>query len=177
MATILTAPNRLTAAQKRTTTTLYLAGPFNDETTSWRDEVIGALDDLDITIIDPRNERWPQLGVGTPGRRGAYDWQCAAAYAPDVVIVVGGDGWDGPVQLFGQNHRFLPLGEDLGDHPHRPNPTRADDRGQERMSRRSWRAALGSLWQRMTTRGPCGRRFCRNGCGRGGCDRGRPLIS
>lgn len=41
MACVLTAPNRLSAAQKRTTTTLYLAGPFDDGP-SWRDDVIEA---------------------------------------------------------------------------------------------------------------------------------------
>lgn len=147
MATILTAPNRLTAAQRRTTTTLYLAGPFDDDAPSWRDEVIGAYDDLDITVLDPRNDRWPQLEVGTAGRRGAYEWQCSVAYDADVVIVwvpegrhaptalmvlgylgakrsnakrgssvvVGGGGWQGLVQLFAQNHRLFPAGEDLGE--------------------------------------------------------------
>ena len=146
MATIVKAPDRLTAAQKRTTTTLYLAGPFEDAD-SWRDEVIGAYDDLDVTIIDPRNERWSQLGTGTPGRRGAYEWQCTQAYDADVVIVwvpagrhaptallilgylgakrsnpkrgnsvvVGGSGCDGLVQLFAQNHRLFPAGDDLGE--------------------------------------------------------------
>jgi hypothetical protein len=146
MATILTAPNRLSAAQKRTATTLYLAGPFDDGP-SWRDEVIDAFADLGITIIDPRNARWPQLDAGTPGRRGAFDWQCAAAFDADVVIawvpagrhaptalmllgylgakrsnakrsnsvVVGGDGWDGLVRLFAQNHRFFALDEDLSE--------------------------------------------------------------
>jgi Nucleoside 2-deoxyribosyltransferase like len=93
MPTILRAPNRLTAEQKRSTTTLYLAGPFEDgdgsptPPRSWRDDIIDAFDDLDITIIDPRSERWPQLEVGSPGRRGAYEWQCAAAFDADVVIV------------------------------------------------------------------------------------------
>lgn len=147
MATILTAPDRLTAAQRRTTTTLYLAGPFDDEGPHWRDAIIDACDDLDITIIDPRNPRWSQLEVGTPGRRGAYDWQCAAAYDADVVVVwvpkgrhaptalmvlgylgakrsnakrqssvvVGGEGCDGLVRLFAQNHRFFALPEDLDE--------------------------------------------------------------
>lgn len=147
MVTILRAPNRLTAAQKQSTTTLYLAGPFDDGDPSWRDEVIAEYDDLEITVIDPRNERWPLLDIGTPGRRGSYDWQCAAAFDADVVIVwvpegrhaptalmilgylgakrsnakrgnsvvVGGDGWDGLVRLFAQNHRFFSLGEDLGE--------------------------------------------------------------
>ena len=146
MATVLKAPDRLTAAQKRTTATLYLAGPFDDADT-WRDEVIGAYDDLDITVIDPRNERWPQLEVGSPGRRGAFEWQCAAAFDADVVIVwvpagrhaptalmilgslgakrnnpkrgssvvVGGGGYDGLVQLFAQNQRLFPAGDDLGE--------------------------------------------------------------
>lgn len=153
MATILKAPDRLTGAQRKTTRTLYLAGPFEDgdggadAPRSWRDDVIDAFADLDITIIDPRNERWATLEVGSPGRRGAFDWQCAAATDADVVIVwvpagrhaptalmilgslgakrsnakrsgsviVGGDGWDGLVALFAQNHSFLPLGEDLDE--------------------------------------------------------------
>jgi hypothetical protein len=98
MATVLRAPDRLTAAQKRTTTTLYLAGPFDDADT-WRDEVIGAYDDLDITVIDPRNERWPQLEVGSPGRRGAFEWQCAAAFDADVVIVWVPAGRHAPTAL------------------------------------------------------------------------------
>lgn len=146
MATILTAPQRLTAAQKRSTTTLYLAGPFDDGE-SWRDEVIGAFADLDVVIIDPRSERWAELEVGSAGRRGAYEWQCTMAYDADVVVVwvpsgahaptallvlghlgakrsnakrsnsvvVGGEGWDGLVRLFAQNHRFFPLGDDLGE--------------------------------------------------------------
>jgi hypothetical protein len=147
MATILAAPNRLTAAQKRTTTTLYLAGSFDDDVPSWRDEVIRAYDDLDVTIIDPRNERWARLDPGSPGRRGAYEWQCTTAFDADVVIVwvpeghhaptalmilgylgakrsnakrgnsvvVGGAGWDSLVQLFAQNQRLFPVGEDLGE--------------------------------------------------------------
>ncbi len=30
-------------------------------------------------------------------------------------VVVGGGGWDGLVQLFAQNHRLFPAGEDLGE--------------------------------------------------------------
>lgn len=150
MSTILRAPERLTAAQKKATTTLFLAGPFDgdaDGRGSWRDEVIDAFADLDITIFDPRNERWPTLEVGSPGRRGAYEWQCAAAFDADVVIVwvpagshaptalmilgylgakrsnakrgssvvVGGDGWDGLVQLFAQNQRLFPAGDELDE--------------------------------------------------------------
>ncbi len=98
MATILTAPNRLTAAQRRTTTTLYLAGPFDDGP-SWRDEIIAAYRDLDIVIIDPRNERWPDLELGSPGRRGAYEWQCTTAYDADVVIVWVPEGRHAPTAL------------------------------------------------------------------------------
>lgn len=93
MATILHAPDRLTATQKRATTTLYLAGPFEDDdgtpdpARSWRDDVIDAVADLDITIVDPRSDRWPELPAGSPGRRGAFEWQCAAAFGADVVIV------------------------------------------------------------------------------------------
>jgi hypothetical protein len=149
MATIVRAPERLTAAQKRTTTRLYLAGPFEDDDAetdrSWRDDVIDACADLDITIIDPRNERWAQLAAGSAGRRGAYEWQCAAAFDADVVVVwvpagshaptalmilgylgakrnsatkgssvlVGGGAWDGLAQLFAQNQRLFPCGDDL----------------------------------------------------------------
>lgn len=151
MATILRAPERLTAAQRQATTTLFLAGPFEDgdgadgAQRSWRDEVIDALGDLDVTIVDPRNARWAQLKAGSPGRRGAYEWQCAQAFDADVVIVwvpagrhaptalmilgalgakrnnpkrgssvvVGGDGWDGLVQLYAQNQRLFPAGNDL----------------------------------------------------------------
>lgn len=86
MATIVRAPERLTAAQRRTTVTLYLAGPFDDGD-PWRDTVIDAVGDLDVTVLDPRNDRWPGLEPGSPGRRGAYEWQCAAAFDADVVIV------------------------------------------------------------------------------------------
>ncbi len=151
MATILKAPTRLTAAQRKATTTLYLAGPFDDgdggsdQRRSWRDDVIDAFTDLDVTIIDPRSERWAGLETGSAGRRGAYEWQCAEALAADVVIVwipvgrnaptalmilgalgakrntaakgssvvVGGGGWDGLVQLFAQNQRLFPAGDDL----------------------------------------------------------------
>jgi hypothetical protein len=146
--TILRAPDRLTTAQKKATTTLFLAGPFEDGAEGgWRDEVIEAFEDLDITIIDPRSDRWADLEVGSPGRRGAYEWQCAAAFDADVVIVwvpeertaptalmilgylaakrgnakrgssvvVGGDGWEGLVQLFAQNARLFPAGDDLGE--------------------------------------------------------------
>jgi hypothetical protein len=153
MATMLVAPERLTAAQKRVTTTLYLAGPFEDDDArpdrgrSWRDDVIDACADLDITIVDPRSERWAELAPGSAGRRGAYEWQCAAAFDADVVIVwvpagrhaptallilgflgakrnnakkgssvvVGGGGWDGLVQLFAQNQRLFPCGDDLDE--------------------------------------------------------------
>jgi hypothetical protein len=153
LAAILRAPDRLTAAQRKATTTLFLAGPFEDgdgsadAPPSWRDEVIEAFADLDITIIDPRNERWPKLEIGSPGRRGAYEWQCDAAFDADVVIVwvpegrnaptalmilgalgakrsnpkrgssvvVGGGGWHGLVQLFAQNQRLFPAGNDLSE--------------------------------------------------------------
>ncbi len=151
MATIQRVPDRLTAAKKKTTTTLFLAGPFDDErddgATSWRAEVIEAFSDLDVTIIDPRNDRWPNLEVGSAGRRGAYEWQCDSAFDADVVlvwvpegshaptalmilgylgakrnnakkgssVVVGGKGWDGLVQLFAQNQRLFPAGDDLAE--------------------------------------------------------------
>lgn len=147
MARIHQAPTHLSSAEKKAATTLYLAGPFEPKGPSWRDEVIEAVDDLDVIVIDPRNERWPDLEAGSPGRRGAYDWQTSTAYDADVVIVwvpdgshaptalmilgylaakrgnakksgsvvVGGGGWDGLVQLFAQNHRFFPLGEDLDE--------------------------------------------------------------
>ncbi len=153
MATILTAPARLGAAARRTTATVYLAGPFEDDDgsptrpRSWRDEVIDALTELDVTIVDPRSERWPGLAPGSAGRRGAYDWQCSAAFDADVVVVwvpagrsaptallilgylgakrsnakrgssvvVGGGGWDGLVQLFAQNQRLFPAGDDLAE--------------------------------------------------------------
>ena len=102
MPTILRAPERLSAAQRKTTTTLYLAGPIDGgggAGGSWRDEVIDACDDLDITIIDQRNDRWPGLDAGSPGRRGAYDWQCASAYDADVVVVWVPDGSHAPTAL------------------------------------------------------------------------------
>lgn len=91
-ATTLRAPDRLTAAQRMATTTLYLAGTFDEtdgaeQPPSWRDEVIAAVSDLGITIIDPRSDRWRQLEPGSPGRRGAFDWQCSMAYDADVVVV------------------------------------------------------------------------------------------
>ncbi len=150
MPTILRAPERLSAAQRKTTTTLYLAGPIDGGGSgggSWRDEVVEALADLDITIIDQRNDRWAGLEAGAPGRRGAYDWQCASAYDADVVVVwvpdgshaptalmilgylgakrgnakrgssvvVGGDGCDGLVRLFAQNHRLFSVDGDLAE--------------------------------------------------------------
>ncbi len=102
MPTILRAPARLTTAEKKVTTTLFLAGPFDDGPAggpSWRDEVIDAVSDLDITIFDPRNDRWPELAVGSAGRRGAYEWQCAAAFDADVVIVWVPDGSHAPTAL------------------------------------------------------------------------------
>lgn len=150
MATILRAPEHLTAKQKKVTPTLYLAGPFDDDEVagpSWRDQIIDACADLDdLTIVDPRNDRWALLERGSAGRRGAFEWQCHHAYDADVVVVwipdgahaptallilghlgakrsnpkrcssvvVGGDGWDGLVSVFAQNHRFFPL-QDLAD--------------------------------------------------------------
>jgi hypothetical protein len=105
MSTILSAPARLTAAQKKSLTTLFLAGPFEDDDgspqrgRSWRDEVIDACADLDVTIIDPRSDRWPQLAAGSAGRRGAYEWQCAAAFEADVVVVWIPDGRHAPTAL------------------------------------------------------------------------------
>lgn len=101
MPTILRAPARLTAAQKKATTTLFLAGPFDDDEggRSWRDEVIDALADADVTIVDPRNDRWSELEVGSPGRRGAYEWQCAAAFDADVVVVWVPAGSHAPTAL------------------------------------------------------------------------------
>jgi len=102
MPTILRAPDRLTAAQRKATTTLFLAGPFDADGAgggSWRDEVIDACANLDITIIDPRSDRWPQLEVASPQRRGAYEWQCAAAFDADVVIVWVPAGSHAPTAL------------------------------------------------------------------------------
>ena len=102
---ILRAPNRLTAAQRKVTTTLFLAGPFDDgdgtadAARSWRDEVIDALSDLEITIVDPRNERWSDLEVGSAGRRGAYEWQCSQAFDADVVMVWVPEGRHAPTAL------------------------------------------------------------------------------
>ncbi len=147
MARILQAPARISAKERKAATTVFLAGPFDGPAKEWRDEVIAALDDLDVVIIDPRNERWDGREPGSPGRRGAYEWQCDAAYQADVVVVwvpagshaptalmilgylgakrstaarsssvvVGGEGWDGLVRLFAQNHRFFSLDEDLGE--------------------------------------------------------------
>ncbi|MBL8776704.1 MAG: nucleoside 2-deoxyribosyltransferase domain-containing protein [Acidimicrobiales bacterium] len=99
MATILRAPERLTAAQKKATTTLFLAGPFEEAGVSWRDEVIEAFDDLEVTVIDPRNDRWPELEVGSAGRRGAYEWQCDSAFDADVVLVWVPEGSHAPTAL------------------------------------------------------------------------------
>ena len=102
MASILRPPDRLTAAQKKTTTTLYLAGPFDDGEAagpSWRDRVIEACADLDVVVIDPRNDRWADLEPGSPGRRGAYDWQCDSAFDADVVTVWVPDGSHAPTAL------------------------------------------------------------------------------
>lgn len=145
MATVLHPPMRLTSAQRKSTVTLYLAGPFDGAANTWRDKVIAAFDHPDVTIIDPRNPKWESLDVGSPGRRGAYDWQCAAAFDADVVVVwvpdgshsptallilgylgakrssaakgssvvVGGSGCEGLAQLFAQNQRLFPAGDDL----------------------------------------------------------------
>lgn len=102
MSTILKAPDRLTAAQKKTATTLFLAGPFEDGAKAkggWRDEVIAAVDDLDVVVIDPRSERWADLEAGSAGRRGAYEWQCAAAFDADVVVVWVPEGAHAPTAL------------------------------------------------------------------------------
>lgn len=107
MATILRAPARLTTAQRKQTTTVYLAGPFDDDAVaggSWRDEVIAAFADDDVTIFDPRNERWASLEVGSPGRRGAFEWQCVAAYDADVVIVWVPEGSTAPTALLILGH-------------------------------------------------------------------------
>lgn len=107
MATILRAPDRLTAAQKKGAVTLFLAGPFEEAAkgkASWRDEVIEAFADDDVTIIDPRNERWPGLEVGSPGRRGAFEWQCDSAYDADVVIVWVPEGAHAPTALLILGH-------------------------------------------------------------------------
>lgn len=110
MATVLHAPARLTAAQRRTTTTLYLAGPFEDgdggegAPRSWRDEVIDACADLDITIVDPRRADWDSLEVDSPGRRGAFDWQCASATDADVVVVWVPEGRRAPSALMILGH-------------------------------------------------------------------------
>lgn len=96
---------RLSAAQRRGVTTLYLAGPFEDgdgaptQVRSWRDEVIDAVADLDVTIIDPRNARWPGLEVGSASRRGAFDWQCSTAFEASVVAVWVPAGRSAPAAL------------------------------------------------------------------------------
>lgn len=99
MANILRAPNRLSSAERKSRVTVYLAGPFEAGPRCWRDEVIEALDDLDLTIIDPRNERWAQLPEGSPGRRGAYEWQCSIALDSDVVVVWVPEGRNAPTAL------------------------------------------------------------------------------
>jgi hypothetical protein len=105
MPTILRAPDRLTSAQRRATTTLYLAGPFEDadgtpdQPRSWRDELIEAMDDVEVTIIDPRSGRWADLQPGSPGRRGAFEWQYAQAIDADVVVVWVPEGRHAPTAL------------------------------------------------------------------------------
>ena len=81
MPTILRPPDRLTAAQKTTATTLYLAGPFDDggDGASWRDDVIDACADLDIVIIDPRDDRWADL---EPAHRAGAAPTTGSATAP-----------------------------------------------------------------------------------------------
>lgn len=144
MANLLLAPHRLSAAQKRSAVTVYLAGPFED---NWRDRALDALMDLPCTIIDPRSDRWAALEMGSAGRRGAYEWQCSQAFEADVVVVwapvgshdptsmlvlgylgakrnnaakgssviVGGDGWSGLARLFAQNQRLFPVDGDLAE--------------------------------------------------------------
>lgn len=91
MATIVTPTDRLNAAQKKQTASIYLAGPFDDKTDSsqpnWRDQVTAGLQDLDAYIIDPRSARWAEFELDSPGRRGAYDWQCSMAFDADVVTM------------------------------------------------------------------------------------------
>jgi hypothetical protein len=110
MATIVRAPDRLSAAERKATVGLFLAGPFDDGgspttkgkakgTASWRDRVIDAFPDEDLVIFDPRNDRWSSLAVGSPGRRGAYDWQCATAFDADVVLVWVPEGSHAPTAL------------------------------------------------------------------------------
>ena len=98
MATILRAPEGLTAKQRKAVVSLFLAGPFDPED-GWRDHVIEGCDDLDVVIIDPRNERWPTLEPGSPRQRGAYEWQCASAFEADVVIVWVPEGSHAPTAL------------------------------------------------------------------------------
>jgi hypothetical protein len=141
MATVLHAPDRLTAAQRKVTATLFLAGPFDAEG-DWRDDVIDAFAEVAVTIIDPRNERWAGFEPWSPGRRGAFEWQCASAYDADVVVVWVPDGASAPtarmvlgflaakrgnatkgssvvvggdelVRLFAQNSRLFPIDGDL----------------------------------------------------------------
>lgn len=98
--TILRAPDRLTAKERKVTTTLFLAGPFDaDDGTGWRDEVIAAFADVDVTVLDPRNDRWAGLEPDSPGRRGAYEWQCDSAYQADVVVVWVPEGSHAPTAL------------------------------------------------------------------------------
>lgn len=105
MATVVTAPQHLSAKDKKSRVTLFLAGPFEDDDgspgreRSWRDEVIDGCVDLDVTIYDPRSERWAEQEVGSPGRRGAYEWQCATAFDADVVIVWVPEGRHAPTAL------------------------------------------------------------------------------
>jgi len=99
VATVLRAPERLSAAQRKAATTLYLAGPFDEGERTWRDEVIEAVDDLDVVILDPRNDRWAELEMGSAGRRGAYDWQCDAGFGADVVVVWVPAGSHAPTAL------------------------------------------------------------------------------
>ena len=61
--------------------------------------LIDAFADVDVSIIDPRSERWPQLAVGSAGRRGAYDWHCAVAFEADVVVVWVPAGRHAPTAL------------------------------------------------------------------------------
>ncbi len=103
MAKVIDLPKRLTAAQKRSTTTLYLAGPFEENDgnpgQSWRDQVIAACSDLDIVILDPRSPRWAEHKTGSAERRGMYDWQCSSAFDADVVIVWVPAGSHAPTAL------------------------------------------------------------------------------
>ena len=89
MATEVKAPGKYDAAKRYT---VFLAGAIDQgKAENWQEKVARALDQFDITILNPRRENWDMDMPQTPDNpvfREQVEWELDAQEASDMVIFV-----------------------------------------------------------------------------------------